>query len=333
MESTDLPEVAYRGQLIFVSDMDQLAIQMPGSGGDGWQYIGAPSSDFSITYVGPSPPPSPDVGDQWLNTTDGTLYTWDGSGWTDSIGTDDVTEVELAPEAITDKHTIIGAVFKTSESGNRIQMRNDGSGGVIEGYSGVGGEVSPSKVNPGFTGGRPTLQLRAGSQTALPGGTLLLYGDSSGTDRKAEINCNTEVSGDLTATQSLWSLSIAGDSGTLPHAVWGASGQLKKQTSSARYKEDIEPLEMDVHTLLKLTPKQFKDKVSGAKGVGFIAEEAADLGLERWVYRRPEDKKPESFGYVEWTSALQKICQSQQRQIDELMHRVATLERMAGGHS
>ena len=146
--SDELPEVAYRGQLIFVTDMDQLAIQMPGVSTDGWQYIGAPSEDFSITYVGPTPPADPDVGDHWLDTADHTLYTWNGSSWETAVGQDDVGEYELASEAITDKHTIIGAVFKTSESGNRIQMRNDGSGGVIEGYSGIGGEVVPIQGQP-----------------------------------------------------------------------------------------------------------------------------------------------------------------------------------------
>jgi hypothetical protein len=308
--------------------------------------------------VGPVAPSSPQVGDHWQNTTNGQLLTWDGSSWVDTIGPDQITNVEIAADtvtaneiaantitageiqadaittnelsanAITSKHTITGAVFRTSISGNRIVLKNDGTGGVLQGDTG-NGEASLSQLNPGFSGGRPTMQLRAGSMTGTPGATVLLYGDNGG-NRLATINCDTEVSGDLTASQSLWSLSIAGDSGTLPHAVWGASGQLKKQTSSARYKDDIQDLELDVHQLLKLRPKQFKDKVSGAKGVGFIAEEAADLGLERWVYRRPEDKKPESFGYAEWTAALQKICQKQQRDIDELKHRITTLERMVG---
>ena len=320
------------GSCIFVSDMDQLAIQMPGVSTDGWQYIGAPSEDFSITYVGPTPPADPDVGDHWLDTNDHTLYTWNGSSWETAVGQDDVTEYELASEAITDKHTIIGAVFKTSESGNRIQMRNDGSGGVIEGYSGVGGEVSPSKVNPGFAGGRPTLQLRAGSQTATPGGTLLLYGDSSGTNRRGEFNCDVDVAGDLSCTQKLF-IGDASAAGSGTAAEIGADGRVKKISSSARYKDDIEDLELDPHQALKLRPRQFKDKVSGTKLAGFIAEEAADLGLERWVGRRTEDKKPDSFRYAEWTAVLQKICQAQQRDINELKHRIGVLEKQVGRQS
>jgi hypothetical protein len=322
VESYELPEVSYKGQIVYLTDLDCLSIY----DGNAWQNVGDDS--FSVVYVGPSPPPDPQIGDQWLDTVSGTLLTWDGSQWTDSIGTDDVTEEELAPEAITDKHTIIGAVFKTSESGNRIQMRNDGSGGVIEGYSGIGGEVSPSKVNPGFSGGRPTLQLRAGSQTATPGGTLLLYGDNGG-NRKAELNCDTDVAGDFTTTQKLF-IGDASPAGSGTAAEIGADGRVKKISSSRRYKDDIEDLELDVHQALKLQPRQFKEKVSGTKLAGFIAEEAADLGFERWVGRRSEDKKPDSFRYGEWTAVLQKICQQQQRDIAELRHRVGVLEAQVG---
>jgi Chaperone of endosialidase len=365
VDSSEMPEVAYKGQIIYLTDLDCLSIY----DGLAWQNVG--DQTFSVTYVGPTDPSPVNEGDHWLNTTNGQLLTWDGSAWVDAIGADQVTNIEIAADtitateimagtitadeiaagaisaghiqadaidvtklradAITSKHTITGATIRTSAGGNRIVLHNDGSGGVLQGYT-DSGEASPSQLNPGFSGGRPTMQLRAGSMTGTPGGTLVLYGDSGSTTREATFNCDVNIAGDLSAN-TLWATAPPGDGGTLPHAVWGASGQLKKQTSSARYKEDIEPLEMDVHTLLKLTPKQFKDKVSGAKSVGFIAEEAADLGLERWVYRRPEDRKPESFGYSEWTAALQKICQAQQRQIDELMHRVATLERMAGGHS
>ena len=367
MDSSQLPEVAAKGQLIYLSDLDCLSIRMPGESGSGagWQHIGDVSEyPFAITYVGPIPPAHPNQGDHWLNTANGQLLTWsDDEGWVDAIGGDQITNIEIAADtitateimagtitaseiaadaitvdkldanAITSKHTITGAVIRTSASGNRLVMRNDGFGGVLQGTT-DSGEASYSQLNPGFAGGRPTIQLRAGSMTGTPGGTLLLYGDSSGTNRRAEFNCATEVAGDLSCTQQLTvgDQSPTSDS-SLQHAVWGGSGVLRRFTSSARYKDDIEDLDVDVHQALKLRPRQYKDKFDGVKSVGFIAEEAADLGLDRWVGRRKEDNKPEAFSYLAWTAVLQKVCQQQQRDIDELKHQVATLQRMVGRQS
>jgi hypothetical protein len=324
VESTELPEVAYKGQIVYLTDLDCLSIY----DGAAWQQVGNVGElDFSVTYVGPVAPTGVNDGDHWLDTATQTLYTWNGSSWETAVGLNDVTDYELAPQAVTDKHTIIGAVFKTSVSGNRIQMRNDGTGGVIEGYT-DSGEASPSKINPGFSGGRPTLQLRAGSQTATPGGTLLLYGDNGG-NRKAEINCDTDVAGNLSCTQQFF-IGDASAAGSGTAAEIGADGRVKKITSSRRYKDDIEDLELDVHQALKLRPRQYKDKVTGTKLAGFVAEEAAELGLDRWVGIRSEDKKPESFRYMEWTAVLQKVCQAQQRELNELKLRVTVLEKQVG---
>jgi hypothetical protein len=175
--------------------------------------------------------------------------------------------------------------------------------------------------------------LRAGSAiggSAGGGAAINLYGDGPGAiDPWIWLRNDTTVTGSLTADQ-LYASSAPTGTGTV--CVLGASGQIKYQTSSARYKDDIEDLELDVHQALKLRPRQFKDKATGEKLAGFVAEEAADLGFERWVGRRSEDKKPESFRYQEWTAVLQKVCQSQQRQIDELKHRITTLESMVGRH-
>jgi hypothetical protein len=58
--------------------------------------------------------------------------------------------------------------------------------------------------------------------------------------------------------------------------------------------------------------------------VGFIAEEAADLGLAQWVDY--DDEGPEAFSYGLWVVALQAIVQSQAARIDDLEARIAPIE-------
>lgn len=117
--------------------------------------------------------------------------------------------------------------------------------------------------------------------------------------------------------------------------IFNTTGEVKRSTSSRRYKRDIAPAEVDVEAALKLIPRAFRSKAEvESEGdeaplrVGFIAEEAADLGLAQWV---DYDKDgPESFSYPLWVVALQAIVRDQQARIEALEARVAALEPPTG---
>ncbi len=336
IHTSDLPEVAYKGQLVYDIDTDFLRIY----DGAAWQTIG--DNNAAVTYVQASPPGGTiNVGDFWLDTTTGYLQVWDGSSWVDptalivednavgnsQLQNDSVDSNKLYANALTVKHTITGSIFRTSASGNMIRMRNDGFGGVIEGFSGDGSEVSPSIINPGFAVGRPTLQLRSGSSTATPGGTLLLYGDSGGTNRKAEINCNTEVSGEVTANAFI--TTAPGSTSGGDAARIGAGGRIQRDASSRRYKTNIQTLEIDVEKVLSLRAVTFEARDDpGRTRVGFIAEEAHELGLNEWV-SLDEHGHAQGFDYPAWTAALQQIMQMQTIAIAELTERLEALEGRA----
>lgn len=116
------------------------------------------------------------------------------------------------------------------------------------------------------------------------------------------------------------------------NCVIGTTGLISRSTSSRRYKRDIAPAVVDVDAALALQPRAFRSKAEVAelgddapKHVGFIAEEAADLGLDAWV--TTDEDGPESFSYASWCVAQQAIIQRQQQQIDQLTARLDALER------
>lgn len=112
-----------------------------------------------------------------------------------------------------------------------------------------------------------------------------------------------------------------------------ATGSVRVSVSSRRYKQDIEDTEVDVDAVLALTPRRFRMKADVEElgddapwQVGFIAEEAAELGLEQWVTRNSDDGEVEAFDYATYTVALQAAVRSLNAANQSLSERVAALE-------
>jgi hypothetical protein len=218
--------------------------------------------------------------------------------------------------------------------GNEITI-SDGTSHVL---SGTGTDLN------GITMFGATIQVSTSSGFQVIGnqtvsGTLGITGTTSaaainGTVITASSNFastgtgSNNFSGQVVATQ-FQSTSPATTSGTV--AVIASNGVIAKQSSSRRYKKSIRDItDIAPATLLNLRPRRFeyrkKDPVSGqtVTDVGFIAEEAAALGLEPFV-RYDERGRPDGFHYDRWTAALQIIVQHQARQIAELTDRVDAL--------
>ena len=75
----------------------------------------------------------------------------------------------------------------------------------------------------------------------------------------------------------------------------GASGLLTKVSSSRRYKDNIEDLDINTEKVYDLRPVSFKWKSNGVSDFGFIAEEVQDILPELVVYN--EDNTPEAVKY------------------------------------
>jgi hypothetical protein len=309
----DLPEIAYRGQLIYNGTSDQLMVY----DGDAWQTAGDNSgSRLFVQAADPLIAESVGEGDQWYSTTTGILQVFNGSAWVepalpeDSVGTyqiiadsitanelaaNSITTTELAADAITAKHSIISATYYTSLSGTRLVIQNDSSGGIIR-FHYDAGEALSGFINPAMDGSRPKLHLSSGSMAS--GGEnsaqLQLFGAfSGGSGKKAEFNCNLFVEGVAVS-------------------------------SSRRYKTEIEDLDYTVEQILALRPVSYRRKDSGVKSIGFIAEDAEELGMTEVVIS--EDGQVEAFNYPAYTAALQKVVQVQEERIRSLEERLEALE-------
>jgi hypothetical protein len=93
-----------------------------------------------------------------------------------------------------------------------------------------------------------------------------------------------------------------------------SAGTYNSSTSSARYKQDITPYEVNVDKLLMLEPVSFRYKQSVAElgdaadvAHGFIAEQAAEIGLTEFVDFELDEEgspRPDNFRYIDFTAAL-----------------------------
>lgn len=314
-----------------------------------------------VHFVSATAPTAEGYGDIWTNTAeDNKKYWWNGSAWAPLL----VGDAAIAA-------ALTGKIIRTALSGNRIQMRGDGAGGIIEFFSGVSGEtagyINPNQwsgsgipglsIAPGTSGSytnRPQIDMAALSSG---GGQIEFSGQSffnhlltawAGVEVHGGLEVNSgglrvwagglEVSGGstqvngLTASGELHGDTVYVDSvpttASAANTFMGSAGQLQKSTSSKRYKKNIRNAGLSVDAILALKPRRFQSRSpSDGDGwfVGFVAEEAHDLGLTEFVVYDAEDR-PDGFAYPAFTAALQAVCQSQQTQIDALTARIVALE-------
>jgi hypothetical protein len=113
------------------------------------------------------------------------------------------------------------------------------------------------------------------------------------------------------------------------------NGRIIRTPSSEKYKQDIEPLEVNYEDLLSLEPKRFKLKSEASEDenaryyAGFIAEEIAKTSLTDFVaYATDEDgnKTPDGVYYAELSAALLTAIKHQDKLIKSLTERVEALE-------
>jgi len=103
------------------------------------------------------------------------------------------------------------------------------------------------------------------------------------------------------------------------------NGNIAPQTSSLRFKENVELLNEDFQKILALEPKSFTYKDSGFRGIGYTAEEVDELQLNDLV-SYDADGKPLSINYKLMPVYLLEIVKDQQRMIRELQAEVSELK-------
>jgi hypothetical protein len=95
------------------------------------------------------------------------------------------------------------------------------------------------------------------------------------------------------------------------------TGGIYYVVSSARYKENIQPLQDDFSKILQAEPKSFVYKSTGQKAIGYIAEEFDALGLNNLVTYN-NDGQPDGIKYEMVSLYLLEVLKDQVGVIKEL---------------
>jgi hypothetical protein len=167
-------------------------------------------------------------------------------------------------------------------------------------------ESTVNGANSGTAGG-------AAVSTRVNGTAVIAIGNYSGI-----------VGGAYAANPTIWGngtvfrvVNLTAGAGTHAMRYNNTNGEWTYDTSSARFKENIRPIQYGLAAVNQLAPKQFAYKEGKREDVGFIAEETATVIPE--VVALDKDGLPESVSYDRLTAVLCKAIQ-------ELSVRVEALE-------
>ncbi len=108
--------------------------------------------------------------------------------------------------------------------------------------------------------------------------------------------------------------------------VWAANGTI--QTSDARYKTGIEPLDYGRAEVLKLRPVRYRWKAqpTGDEKVGLIAQELRQV-MPELVHGDAEDDAPLGVNYSELVPVLIQAIQEQDAQLQQQQAQIEALQR------
>jgi hypothetical protein len=117
-----------------------------------------------------------------------------------------------------------------------------------------------------------------------------------------------------------------GTTGSAANVRVESTGQIRRSTSSLRYKNTVNDATHGLTELLQLRPVTFKGNDNDTKVVGgLIAEEVHDAGLTEFVDYDDQDR-PDALAYGNMVSLCIKAIQEQQTTITTLEARIAALE-------
>ena len=173
----------------------------------------------------------------------------------------------------------------------------------------------------GKTTGASTIRAQFVGASSTSANSVMLLEDSSLTDL-FEVRCDGRImTGTGVASPYNQTVSFSAN-------VWvNSAGVLYRQSSSARYKENIQDMTFGLSELMSLRPVTFEANTenTGLKFGGFIAEEVHDTGLVEFVEYNDEGQ-PDAVGYANMVSLLTKAIQEQQAIIEDLQTRLSALE-------
>lgn len=219
--------------------------------------------------------------------------------------------------------------WKTYLEGGTIYLRHNGGGVEIQNETATRLKLcSLNWTIDGSKAVRDTIESAGGFVLSANGGDNRLYlvGSSIYLDSNTTVNGNVVARGDV-------KLNFKAASGTIPLVV-NASGVITTASSSARYKENIKPLEdpsldpiglYDVQISQYNYKPEYKDNelVSGTQ-IGVIAEDLDKHYPNAVIY--DSEGRPESWQDRIMIPAMLKLIQDQKKQLDALQAEVDALK-------
>ncbi|HKP75686.1 MAG TPA: hypothetical protein VJT67_09100 [Longimicrobiaceae bacterium] len=106
-------------------------------------------------------------------------------------------------------------------------------------------------------------------------------------------------------------------SGSTADLVVSSSGTIEVSTSSARFKDEVQPLQGDFSRMLELEPKAYTRRDTGDRGIGYLAEDLDALGLRDLVGYDPAGR-PLTVDYKRLPVYLLELVKELRRSVDEL---------------
>ena len=151
----------------------------------------------------------------------------------------------------------------------------------------------------------------------LADANVLIYGDFSTGRVGISLTAPTEAL-DVDGTARLRGI---GSSSTGTIVVADANGKLFKQSSSRRYKTNIEALDTGLDVVLNLRPVRFEYKDSGQKDIGLIAEEVEKISPDLVIY--DGQGRPDAVKYDKVALYLLSVVRNQQEEIAALKENIS----------
>jgi hypothetical protein len=206
-------------------------------------------------------------------------------------------------------------------------------GGTPAGFVGIAG--------PGGGGATATLALSTYAEIPLLTPNVQITATDQG-DYSATLAFNLQVPGTQGNGPFSTVLQLLPNGGIqMPHLqqpaggtvdlVIDGSGNVSPQNSSVRFKEDVRPLCDDFSKVLLLEPKSFTYKGTGARGIGYTAEEVAAADLRELV-AFDTDGQPLGVHYKMISIYLLELLKDQQAALAEVRAEIAALKASTRCH-
>jgi len=136
-------------------------------------------------------------------------------------------------------------------------------------------------------------------------------------------NVNIASGGGAIYTPSLYNTS---GGATSAYVKVDSTGKLFAPTSSARYKENIRPLQDNFEKIFKIEPKKFHMKGNDWEEIGYIAEDFDQAGLNNLVVYDSEGR-PENVRYELVSLYLLEVVKEKNESLKKLEDQVKTLTK------